>query len=41
MKIGLIMENSQAAKNALVYEELSHVAKANGHEAINFGMYSS
>lgn len=41
MKIGLIMENSQAAKNALVYEELSNVAKANGHEVINFGMYSS
>ena len=28
MKIGLIMENYQAAKNALVYEELSNVAKA-------------
>lgn len=41
MRIALIMENSQAAKNALVFKELSAAAEAHGHEVINFGMYSA
>ena len=41
MKIGLILENSQAAKNPIVYEELKRAADACGHEVINFGMYSA
>ena len=41
MKIGLILENSQAAKNPIVYEELKRAAAAHGHEVINFGMYSA
>lgn len=41
MKIGLIMENSQADKNTMVYETLSKVAAKYGHEVINYGMYSS
>ena len=41
MKIGLILENSQAAKNPIVYEELKRAADAHGHEVINFGMYSA
>ncbi len=41
MKIGLIMENSQADKNPLVYECLKEVAGKYGHEVVNYGMYSS
>lgn len=41
MKIALIMENSQAPKNALVYRELSDVAGKAGHSVVNFGMYSA
>ena len=41
MRIGLINENSQAQKNNDIYRELSEVAKRNGHEVLNFGMYSS
>lgn len=41
MKIGLIMENSQADKNPLVYECLKEVAAKYGHEVVNYGMYSS
>ena len=41
MKIGLILENSQADKNPIVYEELKRAADAHGHEVINFGMYSA
>lgn len=41
MRIALIMENSQADKNPLVYECLKEVALKYGHEVINYGMYSS
>lgn len=41
MKIALILENSQAPKNALIFKELESVAKAHGHEVVNFGMYSA
>lgn len=41
MKIGLINENSQSGKNALVYETLKKVAEAKGHEVFNYGMYSA
>ena len=41
MKIALILENSQAAKNAMVFKELNEVAQAHGHEVLNFGMYSA
>ena len=39
MKIALINENSQAAKNAMVYENLKKVADAKGYEVVNYGMY--
>ena len=41
MKIGLINENSQAAKNAMIEGALRKVAEPMGHEVINFGMYSA
>ena len=41
MKIALILENSQAPKNALIFKELESVAKAHGHEVVNYGMYSA
>lgn len=41
MKIALINENSQAAKNALVYETLKKVVEPMGHEVVNYGMYST
>ncbi len=41
MKIGLINENSQAAKNSLIYTELQQQAKLAGHEVDNYGMYSA
>lgn len=41
MKIALINENSQAAKNAMVYEKLKKVADAKGYEVVNYGMYSA
>ncbi len=41
MKIALILENSQADKNALIFKELNDVARANGHEAVNYGMYTA
>ena len=40
MKIALINENSQAAKNALICETLEKVVKPMGHEVYNYGMYS-
>lgn len=39
MKIALINENSQAAKNSLIYETLNEVAKEKGFEVYNYGMY--
>lgn len=41
MKIALIIENSQAAKNALVHEALVAVAEPLGHKVFNYGMYSA
>lgn len=41
MKIALINENSQAAKNQMVYEVLKKVAEPLGHEVYNYGMYSA
>ncbi len=38
MKIALTMENSQAAKNAMVAAELNSVAGGLGHEVFNVGM---
>jgi ribose 5-phosphate isomerase RpiB len=41
MKIALITENSQAAKNNLIHEALSAVAEPLGHQVHNYGMYSA
>lgn len=41
MKIALINENSQAAKNAVIYNALKKVADSKGFEVVNYGMYSS
>ena len=41
MKIALINENSQAAKNALIESTLRSVAEPLGHEVFNYGMYSA
>ena len=41
MKIALINENSQAAKNEIIFEKLSAAAKKYGHEVINYGMFGS
>jgi ribose 5-phosphate isomerase RpiB len=41
MKIALITENSQAAKNAVIHEALTAVAEPLGHEVFNYGMYSA
>lgn len=40
MKIALIIENSQAAKNAIVHQALTSVAEPLGHEVHNYGMYT-
>ena len=41
MKIALINENSQAAKNAIIEKALKKVVEPMGHEVINYGMYSA
>ena len=41
MKIALINENSQAAKNELICETLKSVVEPMGHEVLNFGMYTA
>ncbi len=41
MRIALINENSQAAKNDLVYTTLKKVAEPLGHTVDNYGMYSA
>ncbi len=41
MKIALINENSQAAKNALICDTLKKVVEPMGHEVFNYGMYSA
>ena len=40
MKIALINENSQAAKNEMIYNTLKKVADQHGFEVFNYGMYS-
>lgn len=40
MRIALINENSQAAKNTLIYNTLKKVVEPMGHEVDNYGMYS-
>jgi len=40
MKVALIIENSQAAKNAIVHEALRSVAEPLGHQVFNYGMYT-
>lgn len=41
MKIALITENSQAAKNSIINDALTEVAVPLGHEVFNYGMYSA
>lgn len=41
MKIALINENSQAAKNGLIEASLKKVVTPMGHEVFNYGMYSA
>ena len=41
MKIALINENSQAAKNDLIVSTLKKVVEPMGHEVVNYGMYSA
>jgi ribose 5-phosphate isomerase RpiB len=41
MKIALITENSQAAKNSLIHDALTAVVEPMGHQVFNYGMYSA
>jgi ribose 5-phosphate isomerase RpiB len=41
MKIALIIENSQAAKSAVIHEALADVAGSLGHEVHHYGMYGA
>ena len=41
MKIALINENSQAAKNEIIVNALKSVAEPLGHTVFNYGMYSA
>ncbi len=41
MKIALINENSQAAKNGMIHDALTTVAGELGHEVHNYGMYTA
>ncbi len=41
MKIALITENSQAAKNAVIHDALTAVAVPLGNQVFNYGMYSA
>lgn len=41
MRIGLINENSQASKNAIIYEALNNVAMKKNYTVYNYGMESS
>ena len=40
MKIALINENSQAAKNSLIEAALKKVVEPKGHQVFNYGMYT-
>ncbi|MCR5596318.1 MAG: RpiB/LacA/LacB family sugar-phosphate isomerase [Lachnospiraceae bacterium] len=41
MKIALINENSQAAKNGVIEAALKKVVEPMGHEVVNYGMYTA
>lgn len=41
MKIALINENSQAAKNRMVEQALKNVVEPMGHTVVNYGMYTA
>jgi len=41
MRIALINENSQAAKNAMIEKALRKVTEPMGHEVFNYGMYAA
>lgn len=41
MRIALINENSQVAKNEMVYATLKKVAESKGHTVDNYGMYAA
>lgn len=41
MKIALINENSQAAKNEIIYHTLCGVVEPLGHKVFNYGMYTA
>ena len=41
MRIALINENSQAAKNEIIYNALKKVADQKGYEVRNYGMYAA
>jgi ribose 5-phosphate isomerase RpiB len=41
MKIALINENSQAAKNGIIFDALKTVAEPLGHTVFNYGMYGA
>ena len=41
MKIALINENSQAAKNAVIFNALKKVVEPMGFEVVNYGMYTA
>jgi ribose 5-phosphate isomerase RpiB len=40
MKIALIIENSQAAKSAIIHDALNSVATKHGHDVFHYGMYA-
>ena len=40
MKIAIITENSQAAKNCIIEEALKSTVEPMGHEVVNYGMYT-
>lgn len=41
MKIALINENSQAAKNEIIFNSLNKEASKKGHTVVNYGMYTN
>ena len=41
MKIALLNENSQAAKNSLIESVLRKVVEPMGHQVVNYGMYTA
>ena len=41
MKIALLNENSQAAKNSMIEASLRKVVEPMGHEVVNYGMYTA